>query len=143
MPDMERMGGIIYSLQSRFSKKGDWFTFECVNYYPYVAPGIKEEIPWRAENIRRVIIRATVTDRTDKSISIDYTLDNLYDCHNDQKKQGFYYFDSRYQQDFAFKDSVSGKQILHATYDRKSGKALISDKVNSLYSYSKHISLLE
>lgn len=118
-------------------KKGDWFTFECVNYYPYVAPGIKEEIPWRAENIRRVIIRATVTDRTDKSISIDYTLDNLYDCHNDQKKQGFYYFDSRYQQDFAFKDSVSGKQILHATYDRKSGKALISDKVNSLYSYSK------
>ena len=118
-------------------KKGDWFTFECVNYYPYVAPGIKEEIPWRAENIRRVIIRATVTDRTDQSISIDYTLDNLYDCHNDQKKQGFYYFDSRYQQDFAFKDSVSGKQILHATYDRKSGKALISDKVNSLYSYSK------
>lgn len=118
-------------------KKGDWFTFECVNYYPYVAPGIQEEIPWRAENIRRVIIRATVTDRTDKSISIDYTLDNLYDCHNDQKKQGFYYFDSRYQQDFAFKDSVSGKQILHATYNRKSGKALISDKVNSLYSYSK------
>lgn len=118
-------------------KKGDWFTFECVNYYPYVAPGIQEEIPWRAENIRRVIIQATVTDRTDKSISIDYTLDNLYDCHNDQKKQGFYYFDSRYQQDFAFKDSVSGKQILHATYDRKSGKALISDKVNSLYSYSK------
>ncbi|WP_370862324.1 sensor histidine kinase [Parabacteroides faecis] len=118
-------------------KKGDWFTFEYVNYYPYVAPGIQEEIPWRAENIRRVIIRATVTDRTDKSISIDYTLDNLYDCHNDQKKQGFYYFDSRYQQDFAFKDSVSGKQILHATYDRKSGKALISDKVNSLYSYSK------
>ena len=92
-------------------KKGDWFTFECVNYYPYVAPGIQEEIPWRAENMRRVIIRATVTDRTDKSISIDYTLDNLYDCHNDQKKQGFYYFDSRYQQDFAFKDSVSGKQI--------------------------------
>lgn len=118
-------------------KKGDWFTFESVHYYPYVAPGIKEEIPWRAENIRRVIIRATVTDRTDKSISIDYTLDNLYDCHNDQKKQGFYYFDSRYQQDFAFKDSVSGKQILHATYDRKSGNALISDKVNSLYSYSK------
>ena len=118
-------------------KKGDWFTFESVHYYPYVAPGIQEEIPWRAENIRRVIIRATVTDRTDKSISIDYTLDNLYDCHNDQKKQGFYYFDSRYQQDFAFKDSVSGKQILHATYDRKSGKALISDKVNSLYSYSK------
>ena len=118
-------------------KKGDWFTFECVHYYPYVAPGIKEEIPWRAENIQRVIVRATVTDRTDKSISIDYTLDNLYDCHNDQEKQGFYYFDSRYQQDFAFKDSVSGKQILHATYDRKSGKTLTSDKVNSLYSYSK------
>lgn len=26
-------------------KKGDWFTFECVHYYPYVAPGIQEEIP--------------------------------------------------------------------------------------------------
>ncbi len=118
-------------------KKGDWFTFECVHYYPYVAPGIQEEIPWRAENIRRVIIRATVIDRTDKSISIDYTLDNLYDCHNDKEKQGFYYFDNRYQQDFGFKDSTSDKQILHVTYDRKSGKALTFDRTNSLYSYSK------
>lgn len=44
-------------------KTGDWLTIEAVHYYPYIAPGIKEELPWRAENIRRVIFRATVTDK--------------------------------------------------------------------------------
>lgn len=118
-------------------KKGDWITFESVHYYPYVAPGIEEEIPWRAENIRRINIQATVTDRTDEFISIDYTLDNLYDCRNDKEKHGFYYFDSHYQQDFAFEDSASGKQLLRVTYDRKSRKALVFDKANSFYFYSK------
>ena len=66
-------------------KKGDWITLETVHYYPYIAPGIKEEIPWRAENIRRITILATVAEKTDKSISIDYTLDNLYDCHTTEK----------------------------------------------------------
>ena len=78
-------------------KKGDWITLETVHYYPYIAPGIKEEIPWRAENIRRITILATVAEKTDKSISIDYTLDNLYDCHNNKEKHGFHYFDSRYR----------------------------------------------
>ena len=43
-------------------KKGDWITLETVHYYPYIAPGIKEEIPWRAENIRRITILATVAE---------------------------------------------------------------------------------
>ena len=118
-------------------KKGDWITLEAVHYYPYVAPGIKEEIPWRAENIRRITIQATVTDRTDKSISIDYTLGYLYDCRNDKEKPGFYYFDSRYQQDFAFDNNTSNKQIMRVTYDRKSRKPLAFDKKDSFYSYSK------
>lgn len=118
-------------------KKGDWITLEAVHYYPYVAPGIKDEIPWRAENIRRITIQATVADRTDKSISIDYTLGNLYDCRNDKEKLGFYYFDSRYQQDFAFDNNMSNKQIMRVTYDRKSRKPLASDKKDSFYSYSK------
>lgn len=118
-------------------KKGDWITLEVVHYYPYVAPGIKDEIPWRAENIRRITIQATVADRTDKSISIDYTLGNLYDCRNNKEKPGFYYFDSRYQQDFAFDNNTSNKQIMRVTYDRKSRKPLTSDKKDSFYSYSK------
>ena len=118
-------------------KKGDWITLETVHYYPYIAPGIKKEIPWRAENIRRITILATVAEKTDKSISIDYTLDNLYDCHNAKEKPGFYYFDNRYQQDFAFENNTSDKQILRVTYDRKSRKPLVFDKENSSYSYSK------
>ncbi|RHJ94084.1 sensor histidine kinase [Parabacteroides bouchesdurhonensis] len=118
-------------------KKGDWLIFESVLYYPYVAPGIKEEIPWRAENIRRIIIRATVTDRTKKSLSIDYTLENLYDCHNDKDKHGFYYFDSRYQQDFAFEDNTLEKHLACVTYDRENGSVLTLDKANLSCSYSK------
>lgn len=137
MPDMERLGGHIRPLQSRLPEKGDWITLETVHYYPYVAPGIKEEIPWRAENIRRITIQAIVADRTDKSISIDYALGYLYDCRNDKEKPGFYYFDSRYQQDFAFDNNTSNRQIMRVTYDRKSRKPLASDKKDSFYSYSK------
>lgn len=118
-------------------KKGDWITLEAVHYYPYIAPGIKEEIPWRAENIRRITILATVAEKTDKSISIDYTLDNLYDCHNNKEKHGFHYFDSRYRQDFAIKDNISDKRILRVTYDRKSREAITFDKSDSIYSYPK------
>lgn len=118
-------------------KKGDWMTFESVHYYPYVAPGIEEEIPWRAENIRRITIQATVTDRTDKSISIDYALKYLYDCRNNKEKLGFYYFDSRYRQDFAFENNVPDKPVIHVTYDLNNRKVLSADKENTLYSYSK------
>ena len=118
-------------------KKGDWIEIEFVHYYSYVAPGIKEEVPWRAENIQRVTFRATVTDINVHTLTIDYTFKNLYDCRNDTKKQGFYYFDSRYQQDFAIKDSAPDGPILHVTYDRKSRKPLAFDKESSFYSYSK------
>ena len=118
-------------------KKGDWITLEAVHYYPYIVPGIKEEIPWGAENIRRITILATVAEKTDKSISIDYTLDNLYDCHNNKEKHGFHYFDSRYRQDFAIKDNISDKRILRVTYDRKSREAITFDKSDSIYSYPK------
>lgn len=60
---MERLGGHIRPLQSRLTEKGDWITLETVHYYPYIAPGIKEEIPWRAENIRRITILATVAEK--------------------------------------------------------------------------------
>lgn len=118
-------------------KKGDWIEIESVHYYSYVAPGIKEEVPWRAENIRRVTFRATVTDINVHTLTIDYTFKNLYDCRNDTKKQGFYYFDSRYQPDFAIRDSAPDGPILHVIYDRKSRQPLAFDKENSFYSYSK------
>ena len=71
-------------------KKGDWVEIESVHYYPYVAPGIEEKVPWRAENIRRVIFRATVTDLNEHTLTLDFTLKNLYDCRNDTGKPGFY-----------------------------------------------------
>ena len=117
-------------------KKGDWVTIESVNYYPYIAPGLKEEVPWRAENIRKATFRATVTDINANALTVDFTLDNLYDCQNDKEKPGFYYFDSRYQQNSAV-EGAAGKQIARVTYDRKSGKVAKADKSNSSYSYSK------
>lgn len=118
-------------------QKGDWLTIESILYYPYTAPGIKEEVPWRAENIRRVLFRATVTDKSADALTIDFTFENLYDCRNDGNKPGFYYFDSHYQKDFAVEDNVHGKQLSRVTYDRESGKVLTADSKNTSYSYPK------
>ena len=98
-------------------KKGDWVEIESVHYYPYVAPGIEEKVPWRAENIRRVIFKATVTDLNERTLTLDYTFKSLYDCRNDTGKPGFYYFDSRYQQDFTFDHGMVGKP--ESTYFRQ------------------------
>ena len=119
-------------------KKGDWVEIESVHYYPYVAPGIEEKVPWRAENIRRVIFRATVTDLNEHTLTLDFTLKNLYDCRNDTGKPGFYYFDSRYQQDFTFDHGMVGKRFLRVTYDRESRKAHTLDKQETTFSYSKN-----
>lgn len=119
-------------------KEGDWVEIESVHYYPYVAPGIEEEVPWRAENIRRIIFKATVTDINAHTLTIDYALKNLYDCQNVTGKPGFYYFDSRYQQDFTFDQEMVGKQILRVTYDRDSRKAHTSDRQETTFSYSKN-----
>ena len=73
-------------------KKGDWVEIESVHYYPYVAPGIEEKVPWRAENIRRITFRATVTELNARTLTLDFTFKNLYDCRNDTGKPGFYYF---------------------------------------------------
>ena len=59
-------------------KKGDWVEIESVHYYPYVAPGIEEKVPWRAENIRRVIFKATVTDLNEHTLALDYTASDVY-----------------------------------------------------------------
>ncbi len=119
-------------------KKSDWMEIESVHYYPYVAPGIEEKVPWRAENIRRVIFRATVTDLNEHTLTLDFTLKNLYDCRNDTEKPGFYYFDSRYQQDFTFDHEMIGKRFLRVTYDRKSRKAHTLDRQETIFSYSKN-----
>lgn len=118
-------------------KKGDRVAIESVHYYPYIAPGLREELPWRVENIRRVIFQATVADVNADALTIDYTLKNLYDCRNDNAKPGFYYFDSRYRQDFALEGSVPDKPVLRVTYDRKSRNALTVDNANTSFSYSK------
>lgn len=118
-------------------KKGDYLTIESVRYYPYIAPGLKEEVPWRAENIRKVLIQATVTDKSADALTIEFTLKNLYDCRNVDNKPGFYYFDSHYQKDFGVEDNVPGKQLSRVTYDWKSGKVLTVESKNISYSYPK------
>ena len=119
-------------------KKGDWVEIESVHYYPYIAPGIKEKVPWRAENIRRVIFRATVTDLNEHTLTLDYTLKNLYDCRNEAGKPGFYYFDSRYRQDFTFDREKVGQRLLRVIYDRDSREVQTLDKQETIFSYSKN-----
>lgn len=92
-------------------QKGDYLTIESVFYYPYIAPGLEEELPWRAENIRRVILRATVTDEDSDALNIDFTLENLYDCRNDNEKPDFYYFDSAL--DYLLKP-IDPEELIHA-----------------------------
>ena len=119
-------------------KKGDWVEIESVHYYPYIAPGIKEKVPWRAENIRRVIFKATVTDLNEHTLTLDYTLKNLYDCRNEAGKPGFYYFDSRYRQDFTFDREKVGQRLLRVIYDRDSREVQTLDKQETIFSYSKN-----
>lgn len=119
-------------------KKGDWVEIESVHYYPYIAPGIEEKVPWRAENIRRVIFKATVTDLNEHTLTLDYTLKNLYDCRNEAGKPGFYYFDSRYRQDFTFDHEKVGQRLLRVIYDRDSREVQTLDKQETIFSYSKN-----
>lgn len=119
-------------------KKGDWVEIESVHYYPYIAPGIEEKVPWRAENIRRVIFKATVTDLNEHTLTLDYTLKNLYDCRNEAGKPGFYYFDSRYRQDFTFDREKVGQRLLRVVYDRDSREVQTLDKQETIFSYSKN-----
>ncbi|MBP3642775.1 MAG: histidine kinase [Parabacteroides sp.] len=119
-------------------KKGDWVEIESVHYYPYIAPSIEEKVPWRAENIRRVIFKVTVTDLNEHTLTLDYTLKNLYDCRNEAGKPGFYYFDSRYRQDFTFDREKVGQRLLRVIYDRDSREVQTLDKQETIFSYSKN-----
>lgn len=74
---------------------------------------------------------------THNVITIDYTLEHLYDCQNDPKKPGFYYFDSHYLQDFGIENNTTNKQVMQATYDRSCGEIINTHKGDTLHSYSK------
>lgn len=78
-------------------KKGDWVIIESVEYYPFEAPGVEEEVPWRPENIRRVEVKATVTDRNKEIISFDFSVRHIYDARNNATDQTMLLFDSDYQ----------------------------------------------
>ncbi|MDL2310053.1 histidine kinase [Parabacteroides sp. OttesenSCG-928-B22] len=79
---------------------GDWLLIESVEYYPYVAPGVEEEVPWRNENVRRTVLKAIVTKVDTKQISFDFQVDYLYDVKNIEGGEAFWYYDSRYKSDF-------------------------------------------
>ena len=100
--------------------------------------GYRRKGAWRAENIRRVIFKATVTDLNEHTLTLDYTLKNLYDCRNEAGKPGFYYFDSRYRQDFTFDREKVGQRLLRVIYDRDSREVQTLDKQETIFSYSKN-----
>ncbi|GEM_PF-202066 len=82
-------------------EKDDWMLLEMAEYYPYVAPGLVEEVPWRAENIRRSIFRATVTAIDNESITFEYRLESIYDCRNIEGEDRFIYYESAYEKEFS------------------------------------------
>lgn len=88
-------------------EEGDWLLIEMAEYYPYVAPGMEEMEPWRAENIRRSIFKATVTEIYEDNISFQYQLESVYDCRNTGEENGFLYYDSRYENDFSHSNAFS------------------------------------
>lgn len=127
-------------------EKGDWMLFEMAEYYPYVAPGLVEEVPWRAENIRRSIFRATVTDINNENITLEYRLESIYDCRNIEGENRLLYYESEYEKDqsdspiYSFSDfapwrigseSANKEKILATvTYHLQSGELL---KLNTNY----------
>ncbi|NDV59381.1 sensor histidine kinase [Bacteroides sp. 519] len=103
---------------------GDWLLVEHTEYYPYSAPGIKEETPWRAENIRRVVMKATVTNKSTTTVSFDFSVTSVYDCRNQPDENLLLYYDSRYKNDFPFYSwhpVPSDSLMVKATYDIASG----------------------
>lgn len=80
---------------------GDWLLIEHTEYYPYCAPGIEVETPWRAENVRRVIMKAVVTEKNNSNISFDFSINRIYDCRNLADENSLLYYDSWYTQHFS------------------------------------------
>ncbi|MDL2208471.1 histidine kinase [Parabacteroides sp. OttesenSCG-928-O15] len=122
-------------------EKGDWLLIESVEYYPYVAPGVEEEVPWRNENVRRTVLKAIVTEVDAKQISFDFQVDYLYDVKNIEGGEAFWYYDSRYKSDFPTEGKgvwmtmqkgewahPSKEEIVaSASYDRQGGSLLTLD----------------
>lgn len=84
-------------------KEHDWFKIEVTGYYPYTCYNVQENVPWRTENIRKLVLKATVMKKTEQELSLGYHLEYFTDCWNDSVKPGFYYYDSRYEKDFSDK----------------------------------------
>ena len=134
-------------------KTGDWIRFEIVGYYPEKCFDIQENVPWRTENIRKMVIKATVLEKTGSELTLGYQLEYLTDCRNDSVGSGFYYYDSRYRNDFKkismatnenqkkledFLAQTADEYFAQGTYDIKTGKLLsssyISENMTFLYS---------
>lgn len=81
----------------RLLQKGDWIVIESVEYYPFEAPGLEDEVPWRAENIRKVEVKATVIDVNTERISFDFFVQRVYDAKNNATNRSLSLFDSNYQ----------------------------------------------
>lgn len=75
---------------------GDWLLIESVEYYPYVAPGVEEEVPWRNENVRRTVLKAMVVERTKEQITFDFQMQHIYSSKNLPDAAYFDYYDNRY-----------------------------------------------
>lgn len=136
---------------------GDWLLVELAEFYPYVSPGIQEETPWRAENIRRNIMKATVTAKTATAISFDYRMERIYDCRNNAESGIVDFYDSRYAKDdspfeplqwngwyVAGQTPTKNRVLAKAKYDIKTGTLLEFEKtLDDLYfSYNRSYSLM-
>ena len=50
-------------------KKGDWVEIESVHYYPYIAPGIEEKVPWHREKTSRGAQRPQLWTTGNRSVA--------------------------------------------------------------------------
>ncbi|NDV63748.1 sensor histidine kinase [Bacteroides sp. 224] len=119
-------------------EKGDWLMIESAEYYPYQAPGMEKEVPWRAENIRRVVLKATVLYKQNETVTLGFSIESIYDCRNYAEKDSMVYYDSRYIKDFLSvldndklwllpMGEVSNKDIIASlTYNIKDGTVIDS-----------------
>lgn len=134
-------------------RAGDWIRFEIVGYYPLTCYGIREQVPWRTENIRKMVVKATVLKKAKKELTFGYQLEHLTDCRNDSTGSGFFYYDSRYRNDYKnismtstdnqkklenFLDKTQNEFIAEVTYDMETGKILSSSSLSDdlIFQYS-------
>ncbi|MDL2256250.1 histidine kinase [Parabacteroides sp. OttesenSCG-928-K15] len=135
-------------------EKGDWLMIESVEYHPYVAPGLKDEIPWRSENIRRVRVKANVEKVASGQITFGFQMQHIYECKNVGEESSFYYYDSDYYKGYDQKKvgwvtenngdrvDVTPDQVFgRITYDLSTGELLHTEikEGGYLFHYSLQI----